>query len=39
MTKDEIINKLNILPKGRITTKKIKSSNGKIYEYYFYSGL
>ena len=35
MTKEEIIKRMNDLPKGGITTKKIKSSNGKIYEYYF----
>jgi hypothetical protein len=35
MTKEEIIKRINDLPNGGITTKKIKSSNGKIYEYYF----
>ena len=35
MTKEEIIKRINDLPKGGITTKKIKSSNGKTYEYYF----
>ena len=35
MTKEEISKRISMLPKGGITTKKIKKSNGKIYEYYF----
>ena len=35
MTKQEIIEKLSVLPQGGITTKKIKGSNGKTYEYHF----
>ena len=35
MTKEEISKRISMLPKGGITTKKIKKTNGKIYEYYF----
>ena len=35
MTKEEISKRISMLPKGGITTKKIKKNNGKIYEYYF----
>ena len=35
MTKKEIMDILSTLPKGGITSKKIKSSNGKVYEYHF----
>lgn len=35
MTNQEILNKLNVLPKGGITCKKIKGKNGKEYEYHF----
>ena len=35
MTKNEILEKLNKLPKGGITTRKFKKANDKIYEYYY----
>ena len=33
MTKKEILDRLNILAKGGLSTKRIKRTNGKIYEY------
>ena len=35
MTKQEILDRLSILPQGGITVKKIKGKNGKTYEYHF----
>ena len=35
MTKQEILNRLSVLPQGGITVKKIKGKNGKVYEYHF----
>ena len=35
MTKKDIINKLNSLPKGALTKKSIKKANGKVYTYTF----
>ncbi len=35
MTRRELLEKLKTLPQGGITYKKIKSSNGKEYDYYF----
>ena len=35
MTRKELIEKIKMLPQGGITTKKIKASNGKEYDYYF----
>lgn len=35
MTKREIIERIESLPKGSIAIKKIKKPNGRIYEYYF----
>ena len=35
MTKQEIFDRLSVLPQGGITVKKIKGKNGKTYEYHF----
>ena len=35
MTRKDIMDMLSTLTQGGITTKRIKSSNGKIYEYSF----
>ena len=35
MTRQEILEKQSVLPKGGITTKTIKNKNGKEYQYHF----